>query len=107
MHSNNAIKIAQDIKESIEQTIGFSAADLMKAKRILSDRKGNLAVIYLEQNRFVESFRLLEMLLLHDRDDDYVTGTMTNLGTLGHYYLKQGEISSAERTFLGALNYVR
>ena len=79
----------------------------MKAKRILSDRKGNLAVIYLQQNRFVDAFRLLEKLLLQDRNDDYTIGKVAKLGTLGHYYLKQGEIASAERTFLSALNYIR
>lgn len=119
LHCNNAIKIAEDIKQSLEHTrivtinrrynaiANENSVDLIKAKRILSDRKGNLAVIYLQQNRFVEAFRLLEKLLLQDRDDDYVIGKVAKLGTLGHYYLKQGEIASAERTFLSALNYIR
>lgn len=119
LHCNNAIKIAEDIKQSLENTrlvtinrryntiANENSIDLIKAKRILSDRKGNLAVIYLQQNRFVEAFRLLEQLLLQDRDDDYVIGKVAKLGTLGHYYLKQGEIASAERTFLIALNYIR
>ena len=112
-HCNAAIKIAADTLQSIERNAaaagggGSTARDLRRAKETLSDRKGNLGVIYLQRNRFVEAFRVLEDVLVQDRSNMYFRGLVVKHGTLGHYYLKQGEIASAERVFLRALDFIR
>eukprot|EP01034_Spumella_vulgaris_P027194 gene27194-33882_t len=72
-----------------------------------SDREGNLVVVLLEQNRFAAAFQLLERLLISDKTAGYVKGCVVKQGTLGQYYLKQGETSSAEKVFLSALDFVR
>jgi tetratricopeptide (TPR) repeat protein len=113
-HCNAAIRNATDIVQSLEQAAagaaggddGAAARDLLKAKQTLSDRKGNLVVIYLQQKRFVEAFRVLEEVLVQDRSDRYFRGLVVKHGTLGHYYLKQGELESAERVFLRALDFI-
>lgn len=108
-HCNAAIRNAT---ESIEQAGGGggggpAAKELVRAKQVLSDRKGNLVVIYLQQNRFVEAFRVLEEVLVQDRSNMYFRGLVVKHGTLGHYYLKQGELASAEKVFLRALDFIR
>ncbi len=115
-HCNAAIRNATDMVQSLEQAAaaaaaggdggGAAARDLLKAKQTLSDRKGNLVVIHLQQNRFVEAFRVLEEVLVQDRNNMYFRGLVVKNGTLGHYYLKQGEVQSAERVFLRALDFI-
>eukprot|EP01034_Spumella_vulgaris_P027036 gene27036-33697_t len=81
--------------------------DKASLRRIHSDREGNLAVAYLEQNQFAKAFAQLERLLISDRNSGYIKGCVVKQGTLGQYYLKQGEIKSAEKVFLSALEFVR
>lgn len=121
-HCNAAIKNATDTLQSIEQTAAAAGGvvvgsvgscssttgrDLLRAQQTLSDRKGNLAVIYLQRNNFTEAFRVLEEVLVQDRSNMYFRGLVVKHGTLGHYYLKQGELASAERVFLRALDVIR
>ena len=111
-HCNAAVTNATGTLQSIEQAGGgggggSAARYLRRAKEILSDRKGNLVVIYLQQNRFVEAFRVLEEVLVQDRSNMYFRGLVVKHGTLGHYYLKQGELASAESVFLRALDFIR
>ena len=120
-HCNAAIKNATETLQSVEQAAAASASaasgdvgvnvsivtDLMRAKQTLSDRKGNLVVIYLQQNRFVEAFRMLEEVIAQDRSDRYFRGLVVKHGTLGHYYLKQGEVQSAQKVFSRAHDFIR
>jgi Tfp pilus assembly protein PilF len=76
-------------------------------KRTVSDRKGNLVVLRLRQDDFTAAFTLLEQLLLADSQDNYVMGCIIKQGILGHYYLKQRELKSAERVFSSALEFIR
>lgn len=76
-------------------------------ERVWSDRRGNLALLYLESQRYGEAFPILEELLIHDRDIGYLRGCVVKQGILGHYYLKQGEISSARKVFESALLFLR
>lgn len=78
-----------------------------RARRVLSDRRGNLAIIFLQQDRFEDAFELIEKLLLEDREYLYIRGLVVKQGTLGHYYLKQGEVGSAERVFYDALQFIK
>lgn len=78
-----------------------------RARRVLSDRKGNLVIIYLQQDRFGDAFELIEKLLAEDKESFYIRGLVVKQGTLGHYYLKQGEIGSAERVFGDALQFIQ
>lgn len=81
--------------------------DILKAKRVLSDRKGNLAIIYLQQERFADAFAIIESLLEEDKNIGYIRGLVVKQGTLGQYYLKQGEINSAERIYKSALDFIQ
>jgi len=110
-YSVQAIQNADDLLRSIEHVISGGAegskTDVNKARRVLSDRRGNLAIIYLQQKRFLEAFQLIEELLLEDKKNLYIRGMVVKQGTLGEYYLTQGEIASAERVFASALDFIR
>ena len=98
-HCNAAVTNTTGTLQTIEQAGdgggggGSAARYLRRAKETLSDRKGKLVVIYLQQNRFVEAFRVLEEVLVQDRSNMYFRGLVMKHGTLGHYYLKQGELA--------------
>lgn len=83
-----------------------SPEDIERIKRTISDRKGNLAVLKLRQNKYDEAFSLLEQLLQEDKSNKYIMGCVVKQGILGHYYLQQGELKSAERVFSSALAFV-
>ena len=106
LYSNQAIQNAQELVREAEDR-GAQGVDIDKARRVLSDRKGNLAIIYLQQDRFPDAFAVLEQLLAEDKKNLYIRGLVVKQGTLGQYYLKQGEIKSAEKIFLSALDFIR
>lgn len=58
-----------------------------RLQRTLSDRRGNLAVLYIEMKRYPEAFSLLESQLLDDKRNQYIRGCVVKQGILGHYYL--------------------
>lgn len=105
----------QNAEELLSDLLGNSTAvgnvdlnaDVLKAKRVLSDRKGNLAIIYLQQERFTDAFTIIESLLEEDKKIGYIRGLVVKQGTLGQYYLKQGEVKSAERVFKSALEFIQ
>jgi hypothetical protein len=78
-----------------------------KLMRVLSDRRGNLAVIYLENNRFADAFEVIENALSDDKKIYYVRGLVVKQGILGQWYLKQNEVLSAERILVSALQFIR
>ena len=78
-----------------------------KLQRIRSDRKGNLAAVYLRENSYHQAFAILEEMLEGDKSSGYIRGCVVKQGTLGQYYLKQGELKSAERVFESCLTFVR
>ena len=78
-----------------------------KLMRVLSDRRGNLAVIYLEKNRFADAFEVIENALSDDKKIYYVRGLVVKQGILGQWYLKQKEVLSAERILVSALQFIR
>lgn len=83
------------------------ANEIKKLQRLMSDREGNLAVVYLQQNDFPSAFAILERLLEEDKQQRYIKGCVVKQGTLGQFYLQQGEIQSAERVFHSALDFLR
>ena len=101
-----AIENAESILHSLVSQ-GAPTSDIDKMRRVLSDRKGNLAIVYLQQDRFVDAFTLLESLLIEDKRTAYIRGLVVKQGTLGQFYLKQGEINSAEQVFQSALTFIR
>jgi uncharacterized protein YegL len=86
-------------KESIEH-------EIKRLQKVLSDRQGNLVVIYLQEESLEPAFELLEKLLEEDKSNFYIRGCVIKQGTLGQYYLKQKEISSAEKTFRSSLEFI-
>lgn len=80
--------------------------EVQRLQHVLSDREGNLAVCYLEQGDFARAFALLERLLEDDKRSLYIKGCVVKQGSLGQYYLKQGEIQSAERVFVSSLSFI-
>ena len=66
-----------------------------KLQCIRSDRKGNLAAVYLRENSFLQAIAILEEMLEEDKSSGYIRGYVVKQGTLGQYYLKQGELKSA------------
>ena len=105
-YSKLAIQSAESMLQSLESQ-GAPPNDIDKMRRVLSDRKGNLAIVYLQQDRFADAFNLLESLLAEDKRIAYIRGLVVKQGTLGQFYLRQGEINSAEQVFQGALTFNR
>jgi len=101
-----AIQNAESMLQS-KMSQGAAASDIDRMSRVLSDRKGNLAIVYLQQDRFTDAFSLLESLLAEDKRNAYIRGLVVKQGTLGHFYLKQGETNSAEQVFQNALTFIR
>jgi Tfp pilus assembly protein PilF len=108
-YSKQAIQNAEDMLRSIDPVENASeeSVDHQKARRVVSDRKGNLAIIYMQQKHFTKAFQLIEELLVEDKKNLYIRGMVVKQGTLGEYYLAQGEIASAERVFASALDFIR
>ena len=88
-----------------------SSDESLRLKKTLSDRKGNLALLYLERNDMTEkypvAFEMLEKLLLEDKKIGYIKGCVVKQGTLGQFYLRQGEMASAQKILESALTFVR
>jgi tetratricopeptide (TPR) repeat protein len=103
-HFLSAIQHAEKMIADLD--VNKKPAERRKLERILSDRKGNIAILYLEQKNFAEAYKLLEAVLDEDKLKGYIRGCVVKQGILGHYYLKQGEIPDAERLFVSALNFV-
>jgi tetratricopeptide (TPR) repeat protein len=99
------VKSIQNAEELI--TAEQNEAAKTKLQRIRSDRKGNLAALYLRENSFPQAFAILEEMLEEDKSSGYIRGYVVKQGTLGQYYLKQGELKSAERVFESCLTFVR
>ncbi len=113
-HSKLAIRNAEGLLQELTTAPVSTAVSpddrrdaINRARRVLSDRKGNLVIIYLQQDRFGDAFELIEKLLAEDKESLYIRGLVVKQGTLGHYYLKQGEIGSAERVFGDALRFIQ
>jgi tetratricopeptide (TPR) repeat protein len=114
-HFTESIKLGEAMIAALSAQVDKSghgsddepARAIDKMKRTVSDRKGNLVVLRLRQDDFTAAFTLLEQLLLADSQDNYVMGCIIKQGILGHYYLKQRELKSAERVFSSALEFIR
>jgi len=65
---------------------------LRAAQKTLSDRKGNLALLYIAQERYPDAFQLLESCMEEDRRNGYIRGCVVKQGNMGHLYMKQGTI---------------
>ena len=105
-YSNLAIQNAESMLQSLVSQRA-QTGDIDKMRRVMSDRKGNLAIVYLQQDRFADAFNLLESLLAEDKRTAYIRGLVVKQGTLGQFYLRQGEINSAEQVFQSALTFIR
>ena len=66
-----------------------------------------MAAIYLESGNLTKAFSLLEELLTEDKGNLYIRGCVVKQGTLGHYYLRQGEFKDADRILLSALAFIQ
>jgi uncharacterized protein YegL len=78
-----------------------------RLRRTISDRHGNLVIVYLEQNKFAEADAVLGTLIEEDKNNGYIMGLIIKQGTQGHFYLRQGDFTNAEKMFGSALQFVR
>ncbi len=98
-------KLESENNSKSEQVVKLKK-ELQKVKITLSDRKGNLAMLRIEEGRFPEAYAMFESMLESDKQMNYIKGCVVKQGNLGYLYLKQNEIQSAERIFLSALSFV-
>ena len=103
-HFLEAIAMGEEMLRATDES---NTKQIKKISRSISDRKGNMVVLKLHQQDFSGAFELLEKLLLEDKKMGYIMGCVVKQGILGHYYLRQDEIKSAERVFSSALAFVR
>jgi len=110
-HFEKAIELAKERVASLETTSKANgeegAAELSRAKRILSDRQGSLAVCMLEQGDLLGASRLFEQLLEFDQKSLYIRGCIVKQSILGHAYLRTNQWEAAERVFRASLTLVR
>jgi tetratricopeptide (TPR) repeat protein/uncharacterized protein YegL len=83
-----------------------SATDIYRAKCTLSDRKGNLALLRANEENYPDAYALLEQCIEEDKNNGYISGVVVKQGNMGQLYLKQGELSDAERMFQGAYAFL-
>ncbi len=105
-HFQEAIKLGEQMLNMIPNEKEHED-DRKRMQRLISDRKGNLAVVYLEEGNSSAAYALLEELLTSDQKQGYIMGCVVKQGSLGQNYLKQGEFKSAERIFQSALSFTR
>lgn len=65
---------------------------LKPAQKVLSDRRGNLALLYIAQQRYADAFECLEECMEQDKQSGYIRGCVVKQGNMGHLYLKQGNL---------------
>ena len=66
---------------------------LRRAQKTLSDRRGNLALLYIAQERYPEAFQLLESCMQDDKQHGYIRGCVVKQGNMGHLFMKQGQFA--------------
>jgi tetratricopeptide (TPR) repeat protein len=104
-HYDTAVANARSILENARQT--GSSEQIRKAQKALSDRQGNLALLWIEEGKFPEAFDVIDEAIRIDESIGNTRGYVVKRGTLGQWYLKQGEMKDAQRTFEETLRYVR
>lgn len=93
--SSVATAPASTVTTNAASTQGVAtAADKLKARRraqrVLSDRRGNLALLHIAQEQYAEAFTCLESCMEQDKKWGYIRGCVVKQGNMGHLYLKQG-----------------
>ena len=81
--------------------------DESRVRRTLSDRNGNLAMLYLHMGELQSAFNILGAQLEDDKQRGYIRGCVVKQGNLGHFYLKQQEFIAAETVFVGSLRFIQ
>ena len=96
---NNCLFIIETLCES----------DVVKEKysRVLSDRRGNLALLHLELGSPSDAFTMLEQLLESDKKEGYIKGCVVKQGILGQFYMNAKEYKSALRMHESCLKFIR
>lgn len=138
MSFGNFEQAEENFRRAVDNARGFIASyqksgdakRLQRAQRLLSDREGNMAVLYLEQQAkreraglgtqnisapapspagkgFQDAFAIIEGCLLRDKQDGYIRGIVVKQGILGGFYCKQGEFREAEKIFSSCLSFIR
>ncbi|RYG68855.1 VWA domain-containing protein [archaeon] len=112
-----AIEIAKEVIASMEVSVtkhadvemaaGDKSMELQRAKIVLSDRQGKLALILLELQDYLSAVNLLERLLEYDRSIIYIRGCIEKQSALGHHYLRSGQLTEAERIFNASLKLMQ
>lgn len=72
-------------------------------RQLLSDRKGNLAVVYLEKRNFPSALKILKESLAQDHAEGNVKGCLVKQCNLGLYYLQNRDIASADKIIQATL----
>lgn len=75
------------------ETILSPQDTLRRAQKTLSDRRGNLALLYIAQERYPEAFQLLESCMQDDKQHGYIRGCVVKQGNMGHLFMKQGQFA--------------
>lgn len=83
-------------------------ASKIKINRIISDRKGNLVIVYLrQQDNLEKAYGILREVLLEDKRNNYFRGCVVKQGTLGQYYLRKKDFHLAQRVLESCLIFSR
>jgi tetratricopeptide (TPR) repeat protein len=104
-HYEAAIQLAEEAVSRATDN-GLSEADIFGAKRTLSDRRGNLAMLLLAMKDYPSAFEILDSAIESDKKMGYIRGCVIKQGNMGHLYNEQGEVKSAEKLFLSSLTFV-
>eukprot|EP01041_Mallomonas_annulata_P010479 gene10479-21855_t len=84
----------------------LSETEIIRTKRTLSDRLGNLALLRIEQQNHTDAITILSEAMEEDFKQKYVLGYVVRQGTLGQLNLKTGYIVAAERMMMKALKFI-
>jgi tetratricopeptide (TPR) repeat protein len=90
-HQTDSSAVSSEVSSAASSAAKQS---LTRQQQLLSDRRGNLALLLIAQEKYADAFLLLEELMEDDRKTGYIRGCVIKQGNLGNLYLKQGTVNS-------------
>jgi len=74
---------------------------------VIAKETKSLIVYLRQQDTLLKAFEMLKKILKEDKLNNYFRGCVVKQGTLGQYYLKQGDFDSATRVLESCLMFTR
>lgn len=109
-NQRRAIELYQHAVENAK-TLFASAKntpDEERAKRVLNDREGNLAIAFMEDSsKMSEAMKILQRVAEDDKKENYALGYIRRQLALARCFIRQGDYKAAAKGLLTGLSYIQ